>query len=322
MKKLHFALIGMGGMGSRWAGIISKLASLDAVVDSSDKRSATLDDVLSDPYIDAVLIATPHGDLAWQTKKALKAGKHVLCEKPGAIHSRDIKKNIKIAKKKGLVYVVSYNHRFHEGFLEARYVYERKYIGDIIFIRSRYGFGGRKGYNKEWRLNKKKGGSGELMDQGVHMIDMVMSFIGKPVEIRGFTSDKFWKKGNKDIGEDNGFVLLKGKNKEIASIHASLTQWKPLHNFEIYGTKGYISVEGLGQRYGGTEIVKLCRRPKDFSRDVQETVVRCNPIADNSLIYVLENFIDVVGGKKKTQMTGENAYEVLRVVEKIYKQNK
>src|SRR3990167_3569610 len=184
-----FALIGKGKMGTRWAGVLGD--SLAAVVDPK-ASTTTLEDALASPSIDAVLIATPHKYHASITEQALKAGKHVLCEKPGAIKSSQIKENIALAKKMGLVYMIGYNCRFHDAFIKARRLFEKGVIGELLFIRARYGFGGREGYEKEWRINKEMGGGGHLHDQGVHMIDMAKSFMGKIDKIEGFRADTYW----------------------------------------------------------------------------------------------------------------------------------
>jgi predicted dehydrogenase len=242
----------------------------------------------------------------------------VLCEKPGAIKSLEVKKNIFLARKKDLVYMVGFNHRFHDAFIKARLFYQKGYIGKIIFIRARYGFGGRIGYDKEWRLNKAISGGGHLIDQGVHMLDLAMSFIGKIAGVQGFISDTFWVPGS----EDNAFVQIQGINKAIASIHVSLTQWKPIHNFEIYGTKGYLSIEGLGLKYGGDEKLVIGKRADDFTGEVKEKVIVCNPKADDSLTLELAEFVSAVKQGRSTIPSGWDAYETLKIVEKIYKDNK
>jgi len=324
-------------MGERWVSVIPKChgVSLDIVVDHKFKSANALASqipgcrgtedlrsVLNDKKIDAILIATSHKYLSPVTHSALMAGKHVLCEKPGAIKSSDIKRNATLAKKKGLTYMIGYNHRFHDGFLKARKLYDRGTIGKLIFIRARYGFGGRIGYETEWRLNKAVSGGGHLIDQGVHMIDLALSFIGKVKRVSGFTSDTFWKKGV----EDNAFVLIQDKGGAIASIHASLTQWKALHNFEIYGTKGYLSIEGLGTKYGESEKLVIGKRADDFIGPVKEKIVKCNPLADDSLMLELKHFSDIIRGRKKNPLISgayiSNAYEALKIVEKVYRDNK
>ena len=333
MRKFRLALIGAGRMGNRWTRVLPKTpnVSLLAIADTGSGRAKSLaaqipgcaatkidQIVIDNKNIDAVLIATPHKDLASLSAAALKTGKHVLCEKPGATTADDIKKNITIAKRVGLTYMIGYNHRFHDGFIRARKLCQEGSIGKIIFIRARYGFGGRLGYDKEWRLNKAISGGGHLIDQGVHMVDLAMSFIGEINGVRGFVSDTFWKAG----ADDNAFVLMQGTNKSIASIHVSLTQWKPIHNFEIYGTKGYLSVEGLGRKYGGSEKLVISKRSADFTGEVKERVVDCNSNADDSLALELEEFISAIKQDRQPIPSPTEAYETLKIVEKIYRANK
>lgn len=286
---MKFHLIGKGKQGTRWAGVLGKS--------------------LVDTDFDSVLIATPHKFHASLTEQALKSGKHVLCEKPGAIHSREIKKNIELAKKKGLTYMIGYNYQFHDGFIKARKLFDKGEIGDLLFIRATHGFGGRKGYEKEWRINKEMSGGGHLHDQGVHMIDMARSFMEKINKVQGMRADTYWGAGT----EDNAFVLLKS-GKVIASIHSSVTQWKRKHTFEIYGTKGYLIVEGLGMRYGEPEKLIVGKRTKDPDV-VKEKVIKCDPIADHSLERELKDFIS---GHSNAQ----EAYETLKIVEEVYRKDR
>src|SRR3990167_5322363 len=146
---MKFHLIGKGKQGTRWARVLGY-----SLVDIDD--------------FDAVLIATPHKFHASITEQALKAGKRVLCEKPGAISSRQIKKNMELAKKKGLTYMIGYNYRFHDGFTKARKLFDKGEIGKLVFIRATHGFGGRPGYEKEWRVKKEKTGGGNLPQPGGH----------------------------------------------------------------------------------------------------------------------------------------------------------
>lgn len=332
-NKLRIAHIGAGRMGRRWVGVLAqnKLVTLTTIVDHGSGEaqklaaqitgcSATknLKSVLQDQSINAVIVSTPHRNLSEISLSALKAGKHVLCEKPGALSSSQIKQNITLAKKMGLTYMIGYNHRFHDGFLKARNEYDKGTIGEVVFIRARYGFGGRTGYNTEWRLNPKQSGGGHLIDQGVHMIDLVLSYIGKPKTIEGVRSDTFWKKG----AEDNAFVLLQGKQKQIASIHTSLTQWKPLHSFEIYGTKGYLEVQGLGMKYGAYEKLIIGKRSLDFSGEIKEKTIECNSVADDSLTLELKEFVTAIKTHREPNPSPLSAYETLKVVEAVYKKSK
>ncbi len=323
MNKIHFALIGLGAMGSRWASVIAEHASLDAVIGTSIEGSATLDDVWKDDNIEALLIAVPHKYLSPITRAAFRAGKHVFCEKPGAISSGQLKRNARRAEKNKLVYKIGYNYRYHDGFIKARKLFQEGAIGDLIFIRARHGFGGREGYSKEWRINQEIGGGGHLHDQGVHLIDMAKSFMGEIKKVKGIRADNFWKAGT----EDNGFVLLQDENGATASIHSSLTQWRPMHNFEIYGTKGYLSIEGLGQRYGGddegNERLIFCKRREDFGRNIKSMeLIECDPVADHSLAHELKEFISAIEKGTPISPTAMEASKTLQIVEEVYRTNK
>src|SRR3990167_5426061 len=310
MKKLHFALIGAGKHGARWEGVIRKHAYLDAIVDPKYEDSISLKQVLDNKSIDAVLIATPHKYHSKITSQALEAGKHVLCEKPGAIKPDHIFALNALAKWNHLTYKIGYNYRFHDGFIKARKLFDKGVIGDLLFIRAVHGFGGRKGYEKEWRINSELGGGGHLHDQGVHMIDMARSFMGKIDKVQGFRADTYWGAGT----EDNAFVLLKSGDV-IASIHSSLTQWKRKHTFEIYGTKGYLVVEGLGMRYGEPEKLIVGKRTKDPDV-VEEEAIVCDPIADHSLELELKDFMS------GTTSNALDAYDTLNIVEEVYRKDR
>lgn len=326
-KKLRIALVGAGGIGKRWANAVQKTkgAVLSVVCDTDEGKArvvaAAHDGCAVFPdwrmcavsqNIDVAIVALPNALLASVSQGFLKNKKHVLCEKPGGIVPEEIAKNIALAKKNRARYMVGFNHRYHDGFQKARKLFEEGIIGDIVFIRARYGFGGREGYEKEWRFNKAISGGGELIDQGVHMIDMARWFLGNVVEVKSMTSDGFWHGGV----EDNAFVLLKNKKGATSSIHVSWTQWRALHSFEIYGTKGYLVIDGLGKKYGGGERLIFGKRNKSFTAD--EKVIACNTDADRSLARMLQEFISAINEGRETTPSGRDGLETLKIVHEIY----
>ena len=115
-----------------------------------------------------------------------------------------------------------------------------------MFVRGRYGHGGRIGYDREWRANPGLSGGGELIDQGVHMIDLSRWFLGDFREIQGYAHTYFW-----DMPvDDNGFMILRTAKNQTAFLHVSCTEWKNLFSLEIYGRKAKLHIEGLGGSYG------------------------------------------------------------------------
>jgi predicted dehydrogenase len=334
MKKITLALIGAGGIGKQWADAIKKTnhATLGLIVDVNVQGakeiaaqfpncivSSDWHDAAKNKNIDAAIVATPHKWLAPISYGMLAAKKHVLCEKPCGIHPQEVGKNVAAAKKNKILYVPGFNHRYHPAYLEAHKIFEKGGIGTPTFIRARYGFGGRPGYNKEWRFKKSVAGGGELFDQGVHMIDMARWFMGDFKTIYGFTENMFW---GGDV-EDNGFVLMRTSKGQVAQIHVSWTNWDWVHSFELYGDKGYLIIDGLDKRYHGPERLVWGRRDKTFARPIEKRFEYANETKHDSLERELAAFIGAIGSRThaRTIPRGEDVYEAMKIVETIYQKN-
>lgn len=327
-KKLAFALIGAGGMGKRWADALqrSEHSRLVLVVDKNIEVACAiaekvgthfsdyLEKSINEHKPDAAIVALPHAYLAETSEKLLRLGLHVICEKPAARTPAELEPVMQAAKDFDRRFMVGCNHRFHPSLQKAKEIVESGAIGNLIFIRGRYGFGGREEYAKEWRLNPEISGGGELIDQGIHLIDLARWFLGDIAETRGFVSDNFWRAG----AEDNAFVLLRDKKNRIASLHASWTQWDSLFSFELYGSEGYIHVEGLGKRYGGTERVIWGKRSENFGVEKEE-IIECDTDANKSLILEIEEFVSAIKEKRDPKPSGRDAFEVLKIVEEVYR---
>ena len=200
--------------------------------------------------VEAVVVCTPPHLHAQISVAAMRAGKHVLCEKPLARTVNEAEEMVRIAREQGVKLKCGFNLRHHPGVQQARQWFERRCIGEIMFIRCRYGIGGRPGYDQEWRAKAEISGGGQLMDQGIHVLDLCRWFMGDFEEVTGMMATLFW-----DVApvEDNAFALLRTGRGQIASIHVSWTQWKPLFSFEVFGRDGFIQVEGLGGSYGAEQ---------------------------------------------------------------------
>jgi predicted dehydrogenase len=173
-------------------------------------------------------------------------GKHVLIEKPGARSKAELAKVREVACRAGTLVRVGFNHRYHRGLRKAREIYEAGALGEMMFVRGRYGHGGRPGYEKEWRAAPAISGGGELVDQGMHLIDLARWFLGDFSDVTGMIATHFW-----DMPvEDNAFLLLRTAAGKTAFLHASWTEWKNLFSFEIYGRNGKLEITGLGGSYG------------------------------------------------------------------------
>jgi predicted dehydrogenase len=195
----------------------------------------------------------------------MENNKHVLCEKPLGRNLKEATLIYEASKNNNVKLKVGFNHRHHPSLKKAKELCDKSIIGKILFIRCCYGHGGRWGYEKEWRADPELSGGGELLDQGIHAIDLFRWFLGDFAETIGFVNTMFW-----DMQvEDNTFCLFKTHQGQVASLNASWTQWKNLFSFEIFGDIGYIKITGLGGSYGQERLI-LGKRLARFGVPTEE----------------------------------------------------
>jgi predicted dehydrogenase len=185
-----------------------KLATLSPGCEATD----SVEKAVASPNVDCVMIATVNASLAPLSIQALRAGKHVLAEKPGALNRREFEEVEAAAQQSGALYRIGYNHRYHPAMLKAREIFASGALGPMMFLRARYGQGGRIGYDKEWRADPKLSGGGELIDQGVHLIDLAGIFLGEFTQVDGHVATYFW---NMPV-DDNAFLSLRNAEGKTA----------------------------------------------------------------------------------------------------------
>lgn len=270
--------------------------------------------LLALPEVDIVIIATLHDSLAEITLAAIEAGKHVLVEKPAARNPEELGPVMAAAEQHGAKVHVGFNHRYHRAFRKARELFEAGALGELMFIRARYGHGGRIGYEKEWRAKPELCGGGELMDQGPHLIDLSRWFLGDFTEVQGFAHTYYW-----DMPvDDNGFMLLKTAKRQVAFLHASCTEWKNLFSMEIYGHDAKLEISGLGGSYGVERLTYYKMLPE---MGPPETTSWEYPMGDDSWAVEIEEFYEDIRLNREPSAGLKDAYAVLRVVERIYKES-
>jgi len=281
-------------------------ADTGAAEASGDWRKVT-----GHPDVDAVFVATTHDMLAEITMAAVQAGKHVLVEKPAARNAAELEPVVRAAKEQGVTVKVGFNHRFHPGLQKAKNIVKYGAIGPLMFIRGRYGHGGRTGYEKEWRADPKISGGGELLDQGSHLIDLSRWFLGDLSPAGGHIGTYFW-----DMPvEDNAFMLLKTPEGQAAWLHATWTEWKNMFSFEIYGRNGKLHVEGLGGSYGVERLYYYKMLPE---MGPPETIIFEYPGKDRSWELEFDDFCKAVETGREPCGTLDDALASLKIVESYY----
>jgi predicted dehydrogenase len=261
--------------------------------------------------IDVVLVCTPPHVHAEISIAAMRAGKDVLCEKPLSRTLGESEEMVRVAKETGRVLKCGFNHRHHPAIREAKRLVEAGTIGRPIFARCRYGICGRPGYEKEWRADPKQAAGGQLIEQGSHVIDLFRWFMGEVEEVALMTGRGYFKG---QPMEDNGMALFRMRSGATASLHTSLTQWKNLFSFELFGEDGYLEVEGLGASYG-TERLKVGRR--DFDGPFHDGVTEYRG-GDISWREEWKEFVSAIKEKREPIGNGEDGLATMRVALAAY----
>ncbi|HEU4888930.1 MAG TPA: Gfo/Idh/MocA family oxidoreductase, partial [Thermoanaerobaculia bacterium] len=189
---MNVAIVGCGLIGQKRARALGEaklVAAADVVVDRAralcKNASADWREVIVRDDVDIVVVATVNSMLAEISAAALDAGKHVLVEKPAARSVRELDAVIAAQQRSGKLVHVGFNHRYHPALLEAQKIFNSGALGEMMFVRGRLGHDGRVGYEREWRADPAQSGGGELIDQGVHLIDLARLFLGDFTSVTG-----------------------------------------------------------------------------------------------------------------------------------------
>src|SRR5258708_2186720 len=328
-KNIRVGIVGAGLIGAKRAEAIrrTRAGKLIAIADVDHARAKVLaakygvesagewKKFVARKDLDAIIVAVPNAFSAPIVLAALRAGKHVLCEKPFGVTSKESKAMLAAATRAKKIVKVGFNHRFHAAIIKAHEIFERGGIGKVLLIRSRYGHGGRKGMEKEWRFNKEISGGGELLDQGVHIIDLARWFAGEPTTVYGLTETKFWDTKL----DDNAFALMKNKQATV-SFHVSTTNWKNLFSFEVFGELGYLQIDGKGGSYG-EEVLTYGKRLPEFGGAPIQQVFKF-PGNDESWEREWKHFADAANRGRKVMSDATDGLRVNEIIEAIYRSSR
>ncbi len=262
--------------------------------------------------VDLVIVATTNDALVEAALLAVHAGKHVLVEKPAARNVAELDPLIEAVQNSGVQVRVGFNHRYHPALVKARKLVAEGELAELMFVRGRYGHGGRKGYEQEWRANPALSGGGELIDQGVHLIDLSRWFLGDFADVQGFAHTYFWEMPV----DDNAFMILKTARDQTAFLHVSSTEWKNMFSFEIYGRAAKLQIDGLGGSYG-LEKLSLYKLLPEMGPP--ETTIWEYPRPDESWTLEFAEFLEDIRLNRPPSASLGDARAALEVVENIYK---
>jgi predicted dehydrogenase len=269
-------------------------------------------EAVSGPEVNVVFVATTHDMLPRIAETAAANGKHTLIEKPGARCAAELDAVKSASERSGALVRVGFNHRYHRAFRKAREIFDSGALGEMMFIRGRYGHGGRHGYDKEWRADPSISGGGEGIDQGMHLIDLSRWFLGEFTTVDGYAATYYW---NMPV-DDNSFYLLRTERNQAAFLHASCTEWKNLFTFEIYGKSAKLEISGLGGSYGVERLSYYKMLPE---MGPPETTIFEYPMADDSWDREWSDFAVDISTGRPPRPGIEDAQAALRIVEEVYR---
>ena len=325
---IKIGIAGYGKIGKLRANILSERKDVKIVGIYDVAKPERIENItfynsyedLLNAELDAVFICAYNTVLADYTARALNKGVHVFCEKPPAMKTEELGivfEALKSSKKK-LKY--GFNHRYHYSVMEAKKIIDSGEMGKLLWMRGVYGKAGSIDYNTNWRNYKKHSGGGILIDQGIHMLDLMRYFSKENFnKISSHITTAYW-----DIKvEDNAFIIMESENNIIASMHSSATQWKHKFLLEMCFEEGYINLDGIlsGTRSYAPEKLVVGRREFEditfaMGKPKENTTWFEN---DDSWKLEVDEFIDAILGKRKIEHgTSKDAFETLKLVERIY----
>jgi predicted dehydrogenase len=282
MSLLRVAIVGCGLIGEKRARALRASDELVACYDLSVSvtedfakrhgcRACSSMQELLDIGPDVVVVAVSHDQLAGLAELALAAGAHVLVEKPAGTSTGQIDGLIECQRTSRRLVKVGFNHRFHPGLARVAEEVHSGRHGQLMHLRARYGHGGRIGYEREWRADPARSGGGELVDQGMHLLDLVHWLAGPLPLHAALLRTHFW-----DVPvEDNAALILGESQSRVlpwAMLHVSWTEWKNLFSLEIYCRTAKLQVDGLAGSYGPQRLRVYRMRPELGPPDLEEVL--------------------------------------------------
>jgi predicted dehydrogenase len=326
---MKIGLIGAGRQGKRRTEALRQSGdSLVIVADINQAAAESLaqnfgckattqwEEIVEQKEIEAVLICTPPDSHASISIAAMSWGKHVFCEKPLARNPEEAKQMMEVAQRTGMKLKCGFNLRFHPGIRQARKWFDEGVMGELNFIRCRYGIMARPDYTTDWRAKVEIAGGGEMLDRGVHVIDFFRWFMGDFSEVVGFVTTRFW-----DFAplEDNAFALFRTSKGQVASMHVSSTQWRNIFSLELFGHDGYIIVDGLGYVYGNERAI-LGKRQTVPGPNHEEVIEYLGP--DQSWLEEWQEFVSATKENREPEGNGYDGWQTLRLAYAVYESNR
>lgn len=262
-RKVNFGVLGAGGIAYRKTipGMLrAKNCRLVAVMDPADidriaaefkvpKAYTKEKDLLADPEVEAVYIASPVYCHARQIKTAARAGKHILCEKPLTLNLKQAQEAIEACRQNRVFLQEGYMMKFHGAHVKIKQLIDQGRLGKVVFIRAQLSCWYPR-IEGAWRQNPRKGGGGSLIDMATHLYDLLEYFAGPVRRIVALTGNLVQDYKS----EDASTTMLQFRSGAQATVDCffCIPDEASRTRLEIYGSEGAILTEGtIGQSKRG-----------------------------------------------------------------------
>ena len=324
-KVLRVGIAGYGVVGKRRHQFIDQNPSFQTVAVCDTKLNngilsngvqafSSPDDLLKED-IEVLFVSLPNFLAPGVTICGLEHGCHVFCEKPPGRNIQDILDVIATADEyPNAKLKYGFNHRYHNSVRDALEVVSGKTLGNIISMRGVYGKSSIVSFESDWRTKRALAGGGILLDQGIHMVDMMRLFAGEFNTVHSVITNDYWEH---DV-EDNAYALMRTEDGITASLHSSATQWRHTFRLEIIFQSGLVELSGIlsGSKSYGEETISITKRSDDLSLQ-KPAVTRYHE--DNSWRDEIDEFAKAIISDEPI-ITGSavDALNTMKLVWRIY----
>ena len=275
----------------------------------------TFEQLLDDPEIEAVSICAANHAHAEMTIAALRAGKHVLCEKPMATTLPDCEAMVAAAEESGKFLMIAHNQRLAKAHVRARQLIQEGAIGTILTFRTTFGHGGPETWSIDagkgvWFFDPKMAAMGAMADLGVHKTDLIHYLTGeKIVEVTAkvVTLDKRDASGNLIGVDDNAICVYRLSSGAIGTMTASWTYYGPEDNSTVlYGTKGILRI------YEDPAHSIVLQKPDGSVQTYDVDQIQTNDNQTSS--GVIDLWMDCLVNHRRPEISGQEALCAMRAV--------
>lgn len=337
-KKYGVAIIGYGGMGSQHGRLVRTVEDMEIVgsYDPNPKRQeyaaeqgiktySDLNALLQDPNVDIVIIATPNHVHAELSIVALKAGKHVICEKPVTLTSKELQDILDVQEQTKKFFVVGQNRRWDEDYLVMKKLFDEKQLGEVFNVESKVH--GSRGIPGDWRGQKEYGG-GMMLDWGVHLVDRILLMIPEKVK---HVHCKFTHITNEEV--DDGFRLsLIFESGCTALIEVGTTHYINMPLWYMNGTVGTAVIDDWSMKgnivklasfsggHDATPIVAGAGLTKTMAPRIDDHTTTEEPLPriPSDIRDFYWNVMDAIEGKADIIVKNEEVMRVMKLLEAAF----